>query len=275
MSAFHVVANAEGAVVRPTIQQIGILDVIDALRRGWADFSEKPSHYVFLCLLYPVAGLVLVAWSAGANLLPLMFPLASGFALLGPVAAIGLYEISRRREMGLDASWRHALDVRKSPALFSIAAAAATLFVLFIAWLKVAEAIHAAYFGDEPPATLALFFSQVLTTRDGWLMMFWGDLAGLAFAVAVLALSVVTFPLLLERDVGALSALHTSLRVFIANPLPVLAWGAIVAVLLVIGSVPLFAGLAIVLPVLGHATWHLYRKLVGPTELRLGGSAHL
>jgi uncharacterized membrane protein len=275
MSAFHVVANAEGTVVRPTIQQVGILDVIDALRRGWSDFREKPSHYVFLSLLYPVAGLVLVAWSAGANLLPLMFPLASGFALLGPVAAIGLYEISRRRELGLDAAWHHALDVRHSPALFSIAAAAVVLLALFIAWLKVAETIHAAYFGDDPPATLSLFLHQVLATREGWLMIFWGDLAGLVFAVAVLAVSVITFPLLLERDVGAFVALQTSLRAFIANPLPLLAWGAIVAVLLAIGTIPLFAGLAVVLPVLGHATWHLYRKLIGPEELQLGDGGRL
>lgn len=266
MGAFHVVANAEGTIVRPQVEEIGVLDVFDALRRGWVDFREKPSHYVFLCLLYPVAGVVLVVWSAGANLLPLMFPLASGFALLGPIAAIGLYEISRRREMGLDTSWRHALEVRRSPAMFSITAAAAVLFVLFIAWLKVAEGIHAAYFGDEPPASLGSFVSDILTTRAGWAVMFWGDLAGLIFAVVVLALSVVTFPLLLERDVGALAAMQTSVRAFMTNPVPVLFWGLIVAVLLVIGSIPIFAGLAVVLPVLGHATWHLYRKMIGPPD---------
>lgn len=266
MGAFHVVANAEGTIVRPKVEEIGILDVFDALRRGWADFREKPSHYVFLCLLYPVAGVVLVVWSAGANLLPLMFPLASGFALLGPIAAIGLYEISRRREMGLDTSWNHALEVRRSPAMFSITAAAAVLFVLFIAWLKVAEGIHAAYFGDQPPVSLASFVSDMLTTRAGWAVMFWGDLAGLAFAIVVLALSVVTFPLLLERDVGAVAAMQTSVRAFMTNPVPVLAWGLIVAVLLVIGSIPIFAGLAVVLPVLGHSTWHLYRKMIGPPD---------
>lgn len=269
MSAFHVVANAEGTLVRPQVRSIGVLDVLDALRRGYGDFREKPSHYVFLCLLYPIAGVVLMVWSAGANLLPLMFPLASGFALLGPLAALGLYEISRRRELGMDTSWRNALQVRHSPALFSIVAAGALLFVLFIAWLKVAQAIYGAYFGDEVPASLGTFLHNVLTTDAGWAMMFWGDLAGLAFAIVALAISVVTFPLLLERDVGALAAIQTSIKAFVVNPVPVLFWGVIVAVLLVIGSIPIFAGLAVVLPVLGHSTWHLYRKLVGPPEFKL------
>ena len=104
MAALHVYSDAEGLMPRPTVRKIGVLEILDALRLGWIDFREKPSHYVFLCLLYPVAGAVLMIWAAGANLLPVMFPLASGFALLGPVAAIGLYEISRKRELGLDPS---------------------------------------------------------------------------------------------------------------------------------------------------------------------------
>jgi uncharacterized membrane protein len=244
-----------------------MLEVIDALHLGWVDFREKPSHYVFLCLLYPVAGMVLMAWSAGANLLPLMFPLASGFALLGPVAAIGLYEISRRRELGLEPSWLDALEVRRSPALFSIIAVASVLFAWFIAWLVIAQFVYEAYFGVDYNLTTAEFFTNVLGTSEGWSMMFWGNLIGLGFAIVALAASVVTFPLLLERDVGAVSAIWTSFRATIANPGPVLLWGLIVAVLLVIGSIPLFAGLAVILPWLGHSTWHLYRKLVEPPAL--------
>lgn len=268
MAVVHVYSDAEGAMPRPAIRKIGILEVLDALRLGWTDFWEKPSHYVFLCLLYPVAGVVLMVWSAGANMLPVMFPLASGFALLGPIAALGLYEISRKRELGLDPSWREAFDVLKSPALFSIAAAASMLFVLFIAWLNVAWAIYEWHFGPEEPASLSEFLSNVLTTGTGWSMMFWGDLVGLGFAIVALAISVVTFPLLLERDVGAAAAIATSVRATIANPVPVFVWGFIVAALLVIGSIPVFAGLAVILPVLGHATWHLYRKLVEPPALR-------
>jgi uncharacterized membrane protein len=267
MAVLHVYSDAEGLMPRPAVRKISTLEVLDALRLGWNDFSAKPSHYVFLCLLYPVMGVVLMVWSAGANMLPVMFPLASGFALLGPIAALGLYEISRKRELGLDPSWREALDVRKSPALFSIAAAASTLFVLFIAWLNIAQAIHTLHFGDVVPASLSAFLSEILTTGAGWSMMFWGNLVGLVFAVVALAISVVTFPLLLERDVGAAAAIGTSVRATIANPVPVFLWGFIVAALLVIGSIPIFAGLAVVLPVLGHGTWHLYRKLVEPPAL--------
>lgn len=268
MAVLHVYSDAEGLMPRPAVRKISTLEVFDALRLGWIDFREKPSHYVFLCLLYPVAGVVLMVWSAGANMLPVMFPLASGFAILGPIAALGLYEISRRRELGLNPTWREAFDVRKSPALFSIAAAASMLLVLFVAWLNIAWAIHDWYFGPEAPASLSEFMSNVLTTSAGWSMMFWGDLIGLVFAIVALAISVVTFPLLLERDVGAAAAIATSVRATIANPVPVLLWGLIVAALLVIGSIPIFAGLAVVLPVLGHATWHLYRKLVEPPALR-------
>jgi uncharacterized membrane protein len=268
MAAIHVYSDAEGLMPRPAVRKISTLEVLDALRLGWIDFREKPSHYVFLCLLYPVAGVVLMVWSAGANMLPVMFPLASGFALLGPIAALGMYEISRKRELGLDPSWREALEVRKSPALFSIVAAASMLFVLFIAWLNIAQAIYEWHFGAEVPASLSEFMSNVLTTSAGWSMMFWGDLVGLVFAIVALAISVVTFPLLLERDVGAAAAIATSVRATIANPIPVLLWGFIVAALLVLGSIPIFAGLAVILPVLGHSTWHLYRKLVEPPALR-------
>lgn len=262
MSGFHVVAGANETFTRPAIRRLSFADLRTALRLGLEDFFEKPSHYVFLCLIYPVAGLVLSAWMTGANILTLLFPLMSGFALVGPVAAIGLYEISRRREAGMDTSWWHAFDVRHSPALPSIIGVAAWLLGLFVAWLLTAQAIHAAHFGDTQPQGLADMVQMMLATEAGRSVMLWGNLAGLGFAVLVLATTVVAFPLLLDRDTGALAALDTSVRVTLANPVPVAGWGLIVAGLLVIGTVPFFAGLAVVLPVLGHATWHLYRRAV-------------
>lgn len=267
MTAFHVMAGAEGTVAHPGIRKIGVSDVFDALSRGWADFREKPSHYVFLGLIYPIAGVVLAAWSSGANMLPLLYPLASGFALIGPVAAIGLYEISRRREAGMDTSWRHAFDVRHSPAMPSILAIAAMLFVLFVAWLVIAQALYGQMIAQEPPASLSAFLDGILHTEAGWNLIIVGNAVGFVFAVIVLSTVVVSFPLLLDRDVGAVSAVQTSIRATLVNPVPVAVWGLIVAAGLVIGSIPVFVGLAVVMPVLGHATWHLYRKLIEPSKI--------
>ncbi|MDI7863307.1 DUF2189 domain-containing protein [Rhizobiaceae bacterium n13] len=264
MTAFHVMSGAGEVYQRPAVRKISTADVFDALRLGVDDFREKPSHYVFLCLMYPVAGIVLFAWSSGHNMLPLLFPLMSGFALIGPIAAIGLYEMSRRRQLGLDTSWQHALEVRHSPAMPAVIAAGAMLVALFIAWLLTAQYIYVRHFGETVPASFSTFFSDVLGTNAGWSMMFWGNLTGFVFAVIVLATTVVTFPMLLDRDCGAVAAVSTSIRATIANPVPVALWGFIIAALLTVGMIPLFAGLALVMPILGHATWHLYRKLVEP-----------
>jgi uncharacterized membrane protein len=262
MGAFHVYAGADRAFAPAEVRQIGVADLFDALRLGFEDFRAKPSHVIFLCLMYPLAGVFLVAWSSGANLLPLAFPLMSGFAILGPLAAIGLYEISRRREMGQAPSWRQALEVRHSPALGSIVAAGLALFAVFIAWLVSASQIYAYFLGTEAPSGIATLLQSVMTTPEGWWMMVTGDVVGFLFAALALAMTVVTFPLLLDRDIGALAAIATSIRATVVNPVPVAVWGLIVAALLIVGTIPVFAGLAIVMPILGHATWHLYRKLV-------------
>ncbi|MBY4606814.1 DUF2189 domain-containing protein [Rhizobium sp. 9T] len=262
MAAFHVMTGASESLARPVVNRIGIADVFDALKRGLDDFKEKPSHYVFLCLMYPIAGIFLTLWTSGANLLPMVFPLMSGFVLIGPIAAIGLYEISRRREEGLDTSWTHALEVRHSPALPSIVAVGLMLFALFVVWLVTAQTLYTNLLGEVFPRSMTDFTRQVFGTAGGLQLIIWGNLIGFGFALVVLAISVITFPLLLDRDVGAVAAVVTSIRATVANPVPVLLWGLIVAALLVIGTIPVFAGLALVIPILGHATWHLYRKLV-------------
>lgn len=262
--SFHVYANAAGTLEHVGVRRIGIRDLFDALRKGFDDFMVKPSHVVFIAIIYPIVGVVLAALTSGANALPMLFPLMSGFALIGPFAAIGLYEISRRREEGLDTSWKHALDVRHSPALPSIVAVGAMLVAIFIAWLLTAQALYVHAFGPNPPASLAAFISDIFSTEQGRMLLMVGNAIGFVFAVIVLCTTVVAFPLLLDRDVGAYEAIHASVRAVAVNPVPMLAWGLIVAVLLAFGSLPLFAGLTVVLPILGHATWHLYRKVIEP-----------
>lgn len=271
MASFHVYAGTNNTIEHPAIRRIGMADVLDALRRGFDDFWEKPSHYVFLCLIYPIVGVFLITWTSGGNALQLIFPLMAGFALLGPFAGIGLYEISRRREQNLDTSWVHALDVRHSPALPAIAAIGAMLLVLFIGWMFTAQALYTWLYGPSAPASISAFFQDVLTTQRGWTLILLGNLIGFLFALVVLSTTVIAFPLLLDRDVGAYAAIETSARAVLANPVPMLLWGLIVAVALLIGSIPLLAGLAVVVPVLGHATWHLYRKVV---EVPAGKETH-
>ncbi|RVD58671.1 DUF2189 domain-containing protein [Mesorhizobium sp. M2D.F.Ca.ET.185.01.1.1] len=268
MAGFHVMTDAYGAHVQPTVRHISTADLWDALKLGAEDFWAKPSHYVFLCLIYPIVGLILTQWSSGSNAIQLVYPLMSGFALIGPFAAIGLYEISRRRELGMSSRWHHALDVRHSPALPSIAVIGILLFALFLLWLFTAQSLYTSLFGAEPPASVGAFVRDVLTTGKGWTLILVGNAVGFVFAVVVLGTTVVAFPLLLDRDVGAVSAIETSARAVMANPLTMALWGLTVAMLLVVGSIPLFAGLAVVMPILGHATWHLYRKVVEPEQIR-------
>lgn len=262
MANFHVISGASKQPVRPAIRKIGIGDIKFALRKGWEDFMAFPTQLFFLCLIYPIVGLALGRLAFGAAVLPLLFPLMAGFALIGPIAAVGLYELSRRREAGLETTWRNAFDVLKSPSLGAIAALGVLLMIVFLCWLYTAQGIYQALFGDNAPASIEAFLYDVFNTAAGWKLIVFGNLAGFFFAVASLLVGAVSFPLLLDRDVGAAAAIETSVRAAIRNPVTMAVWGIVVAALLVIGSLPFFIGLAIVMPVLGHATWHLYRRVV-------------
>lgn len=248
----------------PVIRRIGPRDLGNALAKGFADFWAMPSHVVFISLIYPVIGLVLGRLVFGYDVLPLLFPLMAGFALLGPFAALGLYEISRRREQGLDTSWKHALDVFRSPSFGAIALLGLLLLIIFFVWIAAANAIYVAAFGYAPAGSISDFLDKVFNTPAGWMLIIVGNLVGFLFALLVLVISAVSFPLLLDRKVGAHVAVLTSVRCFLANPVTMALWGLIVAAALLIGSLPFFIGLAVVIPVLGHATWHLYRKVVEP-----------
>ena len=243
------------------IQKISAADLVDALSKGVDDFKAKPSHLFILAMVYPLATLVAANIAAGYIPLQLIFPLLSGFALIGPLAAIGLYEISRRRELGLEFTFEHAYNVITRPSI-SMLTLSVLVGVIYFAWLGAAFVIYDQIYGNTVPASLTQFAWEVLTTPAGWTLIIVGCGVGFLFAVVVLAISAVSFPMLLDVHVGVVTAIRTSVHAFLANPATMMLWGFIVASLLLIGAVPLFAGLAVVMPVLGHATWHLYRKVV-------------
>ena len=249
----------------PAIRRIKAADLNDVLARGLSDFETYRSDVMFLCLIYPIIGIALVWLTFGYEMLPLVFPLAFGFALVGPVAAVGLYEMSRRREQGIATTWADAFGAIRSPGFGAIVVLGLVLLAIFLVWLFTANWIYQITLGPEPPVSIGTFIRDVFTTSAGWRMVTVGLGVGVLFAFLVLAISVVSFPLLLDRDVGLDVAVWTSIRVVAANPGPMLLWGLIVAGSLLIGSIPAFLGLVFVLPVLGHATWHLYRKVVVPS----------
>jgi uncharacterized membrane protein len=248
----------------PTVRSIGFGDLRYALAKGLEDFRAMPTHVIFLSLIYPIAGIALWRATFGYDVVPLLYPLAAGFALIGPFAAIGLYELSRRRELGLDTSWKHAFDIIHSPSIWALTALGLFLLTIFGVWLAVANGIYVANFGYRQPTSLTEFADMVLGTPEGHRLILVGNVVGFAFAVLAFALSVVSFPLLLDRNVGVPVAIATSVRAILKNPVTMILWGIIVAVGLFVGSLPFFLGLAVVMPVLGHATWHLYRRVVEP-----------
>jgi uncharacterized membrane protein len=273
-----------GAGVQPiTIRTIGFADLNLALRRGLADVVAMPTHAIFVALIYPIIGIVLARLAFGYSVLPLIYPLASGFALVGPVAALGLYELSRQREEGREPSVMEAFDVIHSSSIGAICALGFLFLLIFGVWLTLANGIYISAFGYGSPESLSQFVHDVVATPAGWYLIVVGNFAGFCFAAIALSVGAFSFPMLLDRDVGAAVALSTSLRAVAHNPLTMAIWGVIVAALLVIGSIPCFLGLAVVLPVLGHATWHLYRRtidaggaprpVINPIETRTGTGA--
>jgi uncharacterized membrane protein len=248
----------------PVIRTIGLPEIHRALQRGWEDFKAVPSHAIILCIIYPVLGLMLARAVLGYSVLPLLFPLAAGFALLGPFAALGLYEMSRRRERGEQATAWDALEVVRSPSFGAMIGLGVLLLALFVTWVATAQAIYIAAFGYAGATGVSDFAERVLTTPQGWWLIVVGCGVGFLFALVALCISVVSFPFMLDRHASAGDAMVTSLRAVARNPMPMAVWGLIVAVLLVAGSLPAFLGLAVVIPLLGHATWHLYRETIEP-----------
>lgn len=244
------------------VRRIKVADLRDALKAGYADFNARPTFYTFLVLVYPLFALLFVLLLQGDSLLYLAFPIVAGLTLLGPAVSVALCEMSRRREMGLGTGWRGAFGFVHSARFAPILGLSIVMMLLYVGWLVLAESLYFGTVGAQPPASVAEFVEQLLTTRAGFALILYGNITGLMFAFAALSISVVAFPMLLDRPVTMVTAVSTSIRAVASNLLVMLLWGLLVVALLVAGSLLFLIGLAAVLPILGHASWHLYRRLV-------------
>lgn len=262
MAEENAIAGAEPEVVRPEIRNIKVLDLKEVLSSGIDDFSAHPTHRLFLTIIYPFVAVFAIRLGLGYEILPLIFPMIAGFALIGPFGAIGMYGLSRRHETHPAATWKGARDAFGDVSVSSLLGMGMILTVIFFIWLFSAEAIYTAIFGDATPTSLLAFANELLMTDRGWTLIIVGNTVGLIFAVFVLSISVISFPMLVDRNVGIFVAIETSVRAVIANPVTMFIWGGVVAGAIIVGTVPFFIGLCVVFPVLGHATWHLYRKVV-------------
>lgn len=261
MAITHAVGIAPARTEIP-VRRIELHDLWWALAQGWKDFMVLRGDLVFIGFAYPVVALSAAVLAMQASILPMVFPLAAGSILFGPAAASGYYELARRRELGLDIRWRHFLDVLHGPAAPSLIALTAVVAGMFTLWIGAAQLLYAATLGPALPVSVGAFLETVFTTSQGVTMLIAGNLIGLCFAILTLAISVVSFPMLVDRRVGWWVAMTTSLRVTRKNPVTIAVWGLIVVGLLILGSLPALVGLAVVLPVLGYATWHLYTRAV-------------
>lgn len=255
----HIGSHAE---VEPVVCRVTTAHLRRALKRGWDDFLAMRSDVAALVLIYPVIGLTLAMAAYQSSLAHLLFPLAAGFALVGPITGIGLYEMSKRRAAGERAGIGDAFKAFRADTLPPILVLGGFLMVIFGFWIYLADRIHTATLGAEVPAGLGAFYTQVFTTGAGWTMIVVGTLVGFVLASLVLVTTLVTFQILVDRPVGLPAAVVTSFRVAKRNPETTAIWGAIIAGLLALGALPALLGLIVVIPVLGHASWHFYRAAV-------------
>ena len=264
-------SSAQPAAARRTdvpVRQITDEDLKIALRQGLEDFNDLRGDLFFAGLIYTLIGVAAVAMTTNMPLLPFFFPVVAGVGLLGPLAAVGFYELAKRREAGHEVHWFNFLDVRKRSTVDDMGMVAGLLLVIFVAWLLAAGILYGLLFGWATPTSVPGFLAMVFMTPRGWALIGIGAAIGAAFGWVVLALSVVSLPMLVDRNVTASEAVSASWRAAHANKGELVRWGIIVTILLAVGSIPLFVGLAFVLPWLGYSTWHLYTRLIDRPQAR-------
>ncbi len=248
--------------VKITVRKAQFEDLRIALGQGWADFRSAPKFGLFFGAVFAVGGLLLVWFTFILDLTWMIYPLVIGFALIGPFIATGLYEVSRRLQADKELGWKEVLLVIIDQHRRELGwMAFVTLFVFWV-WMYQARTIFVIFFGSKGFATLDGFLTALLTTESGWWFLLVGHAVGAVISLVLYSLTVISCPLLLDRDVDFVTAMLTSVRTVLASPAIMLGWGVFVVLIVLLSAIPAFAGLLIALPILGHATWHLYQRLI-------------
>lgn len=248
----------------PVVRSISFSDIADAFAAGLRDLRAAPLYGLTFGLLYAVGGILTLLTASALNMPYFTYPLASGFVLIGPLVAIGLYEVSRMRERGEKISWNGIFAAIRQQAGKEIGWMCFVVLFITTMWLYQVRLLLALFLRNETMTTMAEFFTVVTTTPQGWLFLGVGHVIGAVLSTILFSLTVVSFPILLDRNIDFITAMITSVRAVVRNPVPMLCWAAAIVAILVVSSLPMFLGLIVTLPVLGHTTWHLYRKLVAP-----------
>lgn len=246
----------------PGVRRVTVDDTARWLAAGWSDLWAYPQVSLAYGAGFVVAAYLIFFGLAQLGASSLILPMAAGFMLIGPFAAVGLYEVSRRRRTGQPVTLGSALGAygRHGSELTVVGL---TLMLALLAWVSVAMIVFATFNNTAPP-TLGRFVAEVLTAPQAPLFLLVGTAAGAVLAAAVFALSAVSLPMIVDKDtaVSPVEAMRTSVRAVAANWRPMIGWAAMIVLVTGFGIVTFFVGLAIALPLVGHATWHAYRAMV-------------
>jgi uncharacterized membrane protein len=247
----------------PVVQRITAADVAEAFAQGLRDFQALPFYGLAFGALYAAGGIVIVLSLTAFGVAYLAYPLTAGFALIGPFVAIALYEVSRRREEGQPVTFGAIWSTIRSRSEIGWMAFV-TVFV-FVVWMYQVWLLISLLLGPNASfSSINEFLTVLLTTNAGLLFLAIGNLDGAVLSLILFSLTVVSFPLLLDREVDFVTAMVTSVRAVMTSPMPMIGWAAVIVMLLIVSAIPYFVGLIVTVPVLGHATWHLYRRIVLP-----------
>ena len=248
----------------PAVAALSVSDMRQCLFEGMSDFARAPVYGIFFGAVFALAGLAIVAALTWWQIPWLIYPFAIGFPLIGPFAAAGLYEVSRRLETGQPLSWGTVLPVVWAQRGRELSWMAFVMLFVFWIWMYQIRLLVALFLGRLSFSTLDRFLTIVFTTTEGWIFLAVGHAVGAAISLGLFSITVISIPLLMERNIDFVTAMITSIKTVAASPAVLLGWGVVVTVSMLVACVPFFLGLLVVLPVLGHTTWHIYRRAVGP-----------